>query len=81
MNQQLMFFVYIASISLASGPILSITAWYAKVSHAASDYLKYDAFQQKTQNDLKIIISRHWEKGDQTNKKLKDVMVFGERDQ
>ncbi len=25
------FLVYIASISLASGPILSITSWYAKV--------------------------------------------------
>jgi hypothetical protein len=25
------FFVYIASISLASGPILSITSWFAKV--------------------------------------------------
>jgi len=27
------FFVYIASISLASGPILSITSWFAKVLH------------------------------------------------
>jgi hypothetical protein len=31
LNQQLIFFVCIASISLASGPILSITSWYAKV--------------------------------------------------
>ncbi len=31
MNQQLKFFVYIASNSLVSGPILSITFWYAKV--------------------------------------------------
>jgi hypothetical protein len=28
------FFVYIALISLASEPILSITSWYAKVLHA-----------------------------------------------
>ncbi len=27
------FLVFIASISLASGPILSITSWYAKVLH------------------------------------------------
>ncbi len=33
------FFVYIVSVSLASGPILSITSWYAKVLNALS-YLK-----------------------------------------
>ncbi len=27
------FFVYISSISIASGPILSITTWFAKVLH------------------------------------------------
>ncbi len=31
------FLVYIASISLASGPILSITSWYAKVLRVPSE--------------------------------------------
>jgi hypothetical protein len=34
------FFVYIASISLASGPILSITSWLAKVLHGKSTCTK-----------------------------------------
>jgi hypothetical protein len=34
------FFVYIASVSLASGPILNVTSWHAKVIHGQRPYVK-----------------------------------------
>jgi hypothetical protein len=60
LNQQLIFFVYIASISLASGPTLSITSWFSMfqpiLASASGSYKNETTFRLPNMNEYQTLM-------------------------